>query len=123
MPGYPSGSLVAYALDADGCPVVQLSALAEHTKNISRDLRVSLTVADVKKGDIQNSPRLTLLADAVKLTPVPDGTRERYYARFPAAREYDERLDFSFYKLTVLKARFIGGFGRIANLDPEEFKK
>lgn len=121
MPGYPFGSLVAYGLDAKGMPFIQLSALAEHTKNITQNQKVSLIVTEIKEGDIQNSSRLTLLADAIKADPKDEELKERYYSRFPQARAYGEALDFSFYRLTPIKLRFIGGFARASSIEPTEF--
>ena len=45
-PGYPFGSLVSYALDEAGHPLVVISTMAEHTRNAGRDSRASLLVAE-----------------------------------------------------------------------------
>ena len=41
--GYPFGSVVLYVLDDRGQPVMLLSELAEHTKNVRRDGRASVS--------------------------------------------------------------------------------
>ncbi len=113
-PGYPFGSLVPYALDQSGKPVLLISRLAQHTKNIAADPRVSLLTSNVETvgfADIQTSARLTLLGS---MQPVSDDeTRQRYERFFPDARGYLEELDFDLFRLEPLKARFIGGFGQI----------
>lgn len=120
-PGYPFGSLVAYCLDAKGMPVIQLSALAEHTKNISQNPKVSLIITDIKEDDIQNSRRLTILADAARVDAQDIGVKQRYYERFPGARAYGEMLDFSFYRLNPAKFRYVGGFGKALTIEPAEY--
>ncbi|MBM3341542.1 MAG: pyridoxamine 5'-phosphate oxidase family protein, partial [Betaproteobacteria bacterium] len=42
--GYPWGSVVTYVLDHEACPVMLISRLAEHTKNLAADPRVSLLI-------------------------------------------------------------------------------
>lgn len=121
VPGYPFGSLVAYCLDVEGMPIIQLSAIAEHTKNIIQNQKVSLTVLDIKEGDIQNSRRLTVLADAVKVEARDHDVKERYYSRFSDARSYGEMLDFSFYRLKPVKFRYVGGFGKALTIEPAEY--
>lgn len=120
LPGYPFGSITPYVLGASGEPVIYISTLAEHTRNIADDARVSLTVFDPADGnDPQAGARLTLLADAYALA---DGAAaaagERYYRYFPAARAYADTHDFAFYALRAVRVRFIGGFGKIGWMEP-----
>lgn len=120
-PGYPFGSLVAYCLDQDGCLIVLLSALAEHTKNIAQNPKVSLIIVDIKESDLQNSKRVTLLADAAKADTKDPSLKERYYTRFPQARAYGEMLDFSLYRLKPIKLRYVGGFGKASSIEPADY--
>jgi heme iron utilization protein len=117
VPGYPFGSLIAYCLDKNGYPIIQLSALAEHTKNIIQNPKTSLIVVDIQSQDIQNSKRLTLLSDAIRVGPQDQEISSLYYSRFPRAREYGQMLDFSFYRLTPFKLRYVGGFGKAVSSD------
>jgi putative heme iron utilization protein len=113
VPGYPFGSIVPYALDREGRPIILISRIAQHTKNIEADPRVSLIVSRGGADDVQSAPRLTWLADAIR---VPDGDEEtpaRYYRYFPDARGYHRVHDFDFYRLAPVRARYIGGFGEI----------
>src|SRR5438094_6870104 len=48
--GYPYGSFVTVAFD-EGHPIFLISGLAEHTKNLARDPRASLLVAEGGSAD------------------------------------------------------------------------
>ena len=68
--GYPFGSVVPFCLDRLGRPVVLISDIAQHTKNVAADPRVCLTVL-AGGDDVQASARLSLLADAARLDGSP----------------------------------------------------
>lgn len=122
VPGYPFGSITPYVLGAAGEPVIYISTLAEHTKNVAADPRVSLTVFDpTDAADPQAGARLTVLADAYALTgEAAAAAGARYYRYFPAARAYADTHDFGFYALRAVRLRFIGGFGKIGWIEPAE---
>ena len=44
VPGYPFGSVTPYSLDKKGRPVILISDLAQHTKNIEANSKISLTI-------------------------------------------------------------------------------
>ncbi|MBT6843654.1 MAG: HugZ family protein [Candidatus Melainabacteria bacterium] len=116
LPGYPFGSLTPYSLDQQGNPIILVSDIAQHTKNIQADSRVSLTV--VENGD-QNSGRLTFVADATRVED--DLVAESYFKHYPSARHYGEAHSFGFYRLELKRARYIAGFGKIFWVEPDEF--
>jgi putative heme iron utilization protein len=123
VPGYPFGSVTPYCLDRMSRPVVYISPIAQHTKNIVADRRVSLTVIESgASDDVQAHGRLTYIANA---RPV-DGDRdlsERYFRYFPSARQYDNTHAFVFFRLEPVRIRFIGGFGQIFWLEPQEISQ
>lgn len=120
--GYPFGSIVTYAVDAAGQAVLLLSDIAQHTANIHANPRVSLTIAEPHE-DPQAAGRLTLLADAERIKdPLTSGVADRYIRRFPASARYHETHDFAYYRLRLIKARHIGGFGRIHWVAAEALK-
>lgn len=122
VPGWPFGSIVPYAVDREGAPIILIASIAQHTKNIVADDRVSLLVHDRAQAgeDVQANGRLTLMGRAVDVASDDlEDTRARYLARVPDAAGYFATHDFSFRRITVEHARFIGGFGRIFWLDPE----
>ena len=110
--GFPFGSVAPYCLDAEGHVVILISSIAQHTKNIDSDNKVSLIVTEGEVDDIHTAARLTLLAEAKKVAD-NDDVKERYYRFFPPAKDYHLQHNFEFYRLHTVKARFIGGFGRI----------
>lgn len=118
--GYPFGSVVPFCLDEKGKPLILISALAQHTKNIQANPKVSLTLLQHTSTDVQMGERLTLLADGVS---VPDSDIEacaqRYYGYFPSAQGYHDQLDFRFYHLEPVQFRHIKGFGEMGWAKPE----
>jgi heme iron utilization protein len=111
--GYPFGSIAPYAVDYDGMPTMLISDIAQHTRNIKRDARVSLTVFDRFAEDPQAGGRLTWIGDAEPVAAADDAARRRYLRYFPSSASYFEMHDFSFYRIRPRRARFIGGFGQI----------
>jgi putative heme iron utilization protein len=117
--GYPFGSVTPYMLDQHGRPIVLISALAEHTKNIEHDPRVSL-LANEQADDVQASTRLTLVGDAARLED-QNSPKFRYLRYFPNAAQHLELADFSFYRIEPRHIRFIGGFGAIHWVTPQDY--
>ena len=116
--GYPFGSVVPFCLDRQGRPVILIADIAQHTKNIRHDPKVSLIVFDRASADLQANGRLTLVADASLVHADDHDTRERYYRYFPGARDYHLTHGFQFWCLVPQRLRFIGGFGAIHWLEP-----
>lgn len=123
VPGYPFGSVTPYCADDQGRPVIYISHIAQHTRNIIADSRVSLTVVENNGGsdDVQAQGRVTCIANAQPMGPDEAHARERYFRYFPSARQYDQTHDFAFFRLELVRVRFIGGFGQIYWVEPAEF--
>jgi len=117
--GYPFGSIAPYAIDYDGEPTILISEIAQHTRNIKHNNKVSLTVFDPSSDDPQSSGRLTWIGDAESFDPSDNDTRDRYLRYFPTSESYFDTHDFSFYRIRLRRARFIGGFGQIFWIEPE----
>lgn len=109
--GYPLGSIVPYFLTPEGEPIIYISSIAQHTNNIKRDNKVSLTLFDNQESDSQASGRVCILGNAEICED--EALAEQYYQFFPDARAYKNTHDFAFYKVRVVKIRYIGGFGKI----------
>jgi putative heme iron utilization protein len=118
LEGYPFGSIAPYTLNHDGEPIILISSLAQHTRNIKRNDKVSLTVFDHDAEDPQAGGRLTWVGDAEPIDPSDSKTRDRYLRYFPSAASYFETHDFSFYRIRLQRVRFIGGFGQIYWIEP-----
>jgi heme iron utilization protein len=117
--GYPFGSIAPYALDYDGKPAILISEIAQHTRNIKRNNKVSLTIFDPSSDDPQAGSRITWIGDAEPVDPSDKEIRDRYLRYFPASESYFETHDFSFYRIGLRRARFIGGFGQIFWIEPD----
>jgi putative heme iron utilization protein len=118
-PGFPFGSVTPFVLDHQGHPIILISTLAEHTKNIHADAKVSLLVF-AQAEDLQASARLTVLGEA-SLTDKDAGLKARYLRYFPQAASYFDMHDFAFYRIEPTHIRYIGGFGKIAWIDKDQF--
>jgi putative heme iron utilization protein len=116
--GAPYCSLVNAATEADGSPLLLLSRLALHTKNILADPRLSLMFDERKEGDPLQGARVTL-SGTVAPTAEP-ASRARYLARQPEAAMFADFPDFAFYRMTITGAHLIAGFGRIVDLTPAD---
>jgi hypothetical protein len=117
--GYPYASLITMGTDASGAPVFLISGLARHTQNLAKDARASILVDGTgPAGDPLQGARVTLIGRAEK-TP-EEAARRRFLARHSQAEFYADFPDFSFWRLAVEGAHYIGGFGRIVDLKPDE---
>ncbi|HEV7662681.1 MAG TPA: pyridoxamine 5'-phosphate oxidase family protein [Chloroflexota bacterium] len=123
--GWPFASVAPYALSDSGEPVLLLSDLAEHTRNVRADPRASLLVqAGASRDDPQAGARVTLLGRVVPLADeAVTVARERYVALHPAAAEYAALADFRLYQLEIEEARLIGGFGDMGWLSGERLRQ
>jgi putative heme iron utilization protein len=110
--GRPYVSLVLTASAPDGSPLLLLSALAEHSKNLKADARLALLydgTADLA------SPLEGARASVVgRLAPAPEPMlRARFLARHPEAEAYAGFRDFSFHRVILDRVHLVAGFGRI----------
>lgn len=116
---WPYASLVLVGCDLDASPLLLLSDLAEHSKNLARDARASLLFdGTAGRDDPLTGPRVTVLGEIA-----PDrapGNLERFVRRHPAAAAYAGFKDFRLYRMRVVRAHLVAGFGRIDWIDPSE---
>jgi hypothetical protein len=110
--GHPFGSITPYLVDHDGSMLILISALAEHTKNIQSDPRVSLITHNQDDPHIQTQGRVTVVGSAT-LEADRDDAGKRYLRYFPEAETYFAMHDFQFYRIVPQAIRYIGGFGNI----------
>ncbi len=124
--GGPFASLVTMATDPAGRPILLLSKLALHTRNLGVDARVSLLVDDrssERLDDALAGRRLTLTG---RIGAVPrgedDDVRRRFLARHPEAEGYAAFTDFDFYVIEPEIGHLVAGFGRINALAGDDLR-
>lgn len=110
--GHPYGSITPYLVDHDGSLLILISGLAEHTRNILHDPRVSLITHNQEDPHIQTQGRITVLGTAAHAAE-REQVGKRYLRYFPEAQTYYDMADFQFYRIAPLALRYIGGFGDI----------
>jgi putative heme iron utilization protein len=118
--GHPFGSITPYLVDHNGSLLILISTLAEHTKNIQQDPRVSLITHNQETPDIQAQGRITVVGTAQLVTD-KETIGTRYIRYFPEAQSYLDMHDFSFYRIVPLSLRYIGGFGKIHWIKAENY--
>ncbi|MGE0752530.1 MAG: HugZ family protein [Variibacter sp.] len=116
--GDPYCSLVNVATAADGAPLLLISQLAIHTKNLLADPRASLMLEERKAGDPLEGARVMLMGTVAR--DETEAARRRYLARHPDAEGFAGFKDFGFYRMTLRAAHLVAGFGRIVDLTPQD---
>lgn len=122
--GGPWASVVGFVVLEDGSPVLLVSTLAEHGRNLARDPRASLSFGEPPPAGVDplDSGRVSLAGTAVQ----PEGEEAdralaAYQEAFPAARLYAGFGDFTLWMLRVERVRWVGGFGRMDSVTPESY--
>lgn len=125
--GDPWASFVTYGLlesgPLAGSPVLCVSHLAEHGRNLARDPRASLSVvAPGAEADPLASPRITLAGVVEQPTgDVLNAARDAHVAAVPAAKYYVEFSDFTVWVLRVQRVRWVGGYGRMDSASAADY--
>lgn len=118
LPGYPYATVIPNVIDECHRPLLLVSALAEHTKNLLADPRVSLSLLDPGSDNTQTAARLTLLGDAERIEPNAL-LKARYLRYLPDAEQYLQ-LDFMFFRITPKRLRHIAGVGKMGWLEADD---
>jgi heme iron utilization protein len=120
--GDPYCSLVNVASHADGSPILLISRLALHTKNILADGRVSLMLDERAAGDPLEGARIMLAGWAEEAEgETAKVLRRRYLNAHPSAEAFVDFKDFSFFLIVPAGLHLVAGFGRIIDLEPAQF--
>lgn len=120
--GDPWASLVTYGT-LDGAPVLCVSRLAEHGRNLAGDPRASLAVAALPTDSDPLANGRVTLAGVVE-HPVGEqllAARDAHLAAVPAARYYIDYSDFTVWVLRVQRARWVGGYGRMDSATGQQY--
>jgi putative heme iron utilization protein len=120
--GDPYCSLVNVASHPDGSPILLISRLAVHTRNLLADARVSLMLDERVEGDPLEGSRIMLAGRAEEAaSPDQEIVRRRYLNAHPSGEAFVNFKDFSFFRIRPGGTHLVAGFGRILDLKPEQF--
>ncbi len=122
-PGFPFGSLVGYAVDDLGRPLLLLSQIAEHSRNMAANPAASLMVAEHDGGNnLLALARVTLVGECRKVEgDEHQVVLDRYMEAHPTAF-YSAFKDFHIWRLEVDNVRYVGGFGRMSWVTAEQYR-
>ena len=111
-PGHPFASVMPYAVDDLGRPLMLISTMAMHTQNLQADARASLLVAQPDWADDPlAAARVTLIGTGARVPEADNAAaREAYLARHANASYWVDFDDFAFWRLDVVDVYFVGGF-------------
>lgn len=121
----PYVSSTPFVLDKEGNPVIFISDLALHTKNISKNQNVSIIVNKPDKdGSYFNGSRVTVNGKMVKVTEEKEieACKKAYMSRYKEAQDWADFGDFNYFKLEPKEIYLIGGFGEIDWVDLKDYK-
>ncbi|HTP82797.1 MAG TPA: DUF2470 domain-containing protein [Alphaproteobacteria bacterium] len=110
--GQPYTSLVLVALDHDASPILLISTLADHTKNLLASPAASLLFDGT--GGLEEpltGPRVTVQGTARQSSDASD--RARFVGRHPSAGMYAGFKDFAIWRVQIERGHLVAGFGRI----------
>lgn len=117
--GWPYPSLVLVAFDLDGSPLLLMSTLAEHTRNLAADPRIGLLFdGTVGLDQPLTGARLSVLGRVARSDEPRH--RARFLRRHPDAALYADFADFALYRVAIDRAHLVAGFGRIHWLTADE---
>lgn len=120
--GDPWASFITYGLLA-GQPVLCVSNMAEHGRNLAGDPRASISIVAPDAGsDPLASSRITLAGVAER--PVGDelaAARQAHLDGVASARYYIDFSDFSLWVLRVQRVRWVGSYGRMDSTTGEAY--
>src|ERR1700722_17054412 len=120
--GDPYCSLVNVASYPDGSPILLISRLAVHTRNILGDSRVSLMLDERAGGDALEGSRIMLSGRAEEAAASElQILQRRYLSAHPSAEVFVNFKDFSFFRIRPSGMHLVAGFGRIVDLTPAQF--
>jgi len=120
--GDPWASYVTYGL-LGGAPVLCVSNLAEHGRNLAGDPRASIAIVAPDSGaDPLASGRVTLAGVVEKPTGEElAAARDAHLSAVPAAKYYIDYSDFTLWVLRVHRVRWVGGYGRMDSATGEAY--
>ncbi len=125
QPGFPFGSVMPYALNDRGHPILLISTMAMHTQNLQANPRASLLVTQAEGDrDPLGASRVTLLGN-VRLVEQSEvaAARNLYLASYPNSKHWVDYEDFSLYRMDVVDVYYVGGFGVMGWVSASDYQQ
>lgn len=120
--GYPFGSIVTFALDEGAAPLVLMSTMAEHARNLRADDRASLLVAASGEGAGRLAvARATLVGRIVRVDDDAQAAATTRYLEVHPGAFWARFGDFAVHRLRVEAIRYVRGFGEMSWVDPADY--
>lgn len=121
--GFPLGSMVLYATDDSGRPILSISSLSPHTKDLETNSKCSLLVAR-DASDISDTV-VTIIGEAETISHAESASVRSVYLRQHPDAVWVDFGDFRFVRITPKKIRFLAGsataFVTFGDIDGEEY--
>ncbi|NJD35393.1 MAG: pyridoxamine 5'-phosphate oxidase [Betaproteobacteria bacterium] len=112
--GFPFASNAPFVVDEHQCPILLISGLAEHTRNLAANPRASLMIAKaLGEGEVA---RISLVGEVHPLDPDPRLV-SRYLRYHPHAERFLKLGDFGFHRLETIRVLTVGGFAKASWLE------
>ncbi|KNH06960.1 putative heme iron utilization protein [Candidatus Burkholderia brachyanthoides] len=124
LQGFPYPTALPFAVTARHAPMLLISNLVEHTRNLQADPHAGFLAAYSASGGVLEGERVTLLGAFARASAEEHETlAQRYLRYYPEAERYLALGDFSFWVMSVECMRYIGGFGAmgwiaVVDIDP-----
>lgn len=121
--GHPFGSVVTYALAPDGAPLVLMSSMAEHARNLEVDPRCSLlvTASEGEGAGRLAAARATLVGSMALVRDAEQDAATATYRQAHPGAFWARFPDFAVHRLEVVAIRYVRGFGEMSWVDPDEY--
>lgn len=122
--GQPFASLVTPAMAPDLSVLLWLSALSEHTRQLSREPRCALMVQGMATdANPQTAPRVTVTGLAERVSGDETAAlKARWLALHPYAALYAGFADFALWRIRPQAALLVGGFAAATRLRGGELR-
>lgn len=120
--GYPYASLIAYSVLDDGSPLLCISEFAEHTRNVHADSRAGMLLTGLpvdEAADPLDRPRASVIGHLRRYDPT-EVERAAHVELHPGVLDYVDFPDFDWWRLEIVAARYVGGFGHMSWVTGED---
>ena len=114
LDGFPFASAVPFITDAHHRPIMLISALAEHSRNLLANPRASLMIAmALGAGEMA---RVSLVGEVHPVEAAPH-LIARYLRYHPHAERFLQLGDFRFHRFEPVRVLTVGGFAKASWLE------